>query len=178
MASHTIFLPQPATPAASSVSAGDSASFYIECNSLGVWKEEGKTQVLREEAWVVTPSTPGTHPWSRDGARNPSLSSQPWCLHLSGAGFSGPALPVHHHAEHGCQMGIQKTRGLTPRKLQSEPPRQQLLSEVSVERNQISAKPPFLAGCLRKSKGGAPSCAWGRAGAGEGLVWSSRATRT
>ena len=65
--------------------------------SSATHQEVGRTKrrlVLREEAWVVTPSTPGTHPWALGSVRNPSPNQQPWCLHLSGAGLSGPALPL------------------------------------------------------------------------------------
>ena len=132
MASHTIFLPQPATPAPSSVSAGDSVSFYIECNSSGGWKDEEKTRPAGGSL-----GGDALHP------RHPPLGTgqcpepQPISTALVPAPLRGRAQwsspPPAHHAEHGRQMGIQKTRVLTPRELQSEPPRQQLLSEVLVE---------------------------------------------
>ena len=130
MASSHHLSPLTCPPCPFSVLAGDLASFCTECALLGIWKQEGKTQW--EEAWVVTPPSPCTHPWMVPGtpAHLDSLSDS--ASQRQGSVVQPPT-STPHQAEHGCQVGSQKTRGLTPRELQTEPPRQQLLSEASVE---------------------------------------------
>lgn len=84
--------------------------FLHRGNLSGVWKEEGDPGPA--EAWVVTSQF--LHPpLELNGARTPAhLDSFGACPFRGRVQWSSPPLPAAY-AEHGRQMGIQKTRALT-----------------------------------------------------------------